>query len=112
MVENGTLWTNRIHVQDLAAAITKAIILEKLPPLLLLSDGTPAQACDVVEFYCKLLQLPMPRSISYEEALAAKLETMLSNQRINSKQSWAVLGLEPKFPSYRTEWHGAKNVPL
>lgn len=100
MVEGGTFWTNRIHVADLARAIAKLLEGRRSLPVLALSDGTPAQACDVAAYYCKLLNLPLPPSISYEEALAAKLDSLLSNQRIDSKASWSSLGLTPNFPDY------------
>lgn len=101
LVDGGTHWTNRIHVDDLAAALSAALTIQPLPTVLALSDGTPAQACEVTDYYCKSFNLPTPGSISFEEALGAGLETMLSNQRINSTSSWAALGLAPRYKSFR-----------
>ena len=86
---------------DLARAIVAAIQAPALPPVLVLSDGTPAQACEVVDYYCATFKLPRPKSISEEEAFAAKLETLLSNQRVDSRASWKALGLEPLIRSYK-----------
>ncbi|NBO19729.1 MAG: NAD-dependent epimerase/dehydratase family protein [Proteobacteria bacterium] len=101
LVDGGTHWTNRIHADDLAAALVQLLTMQQPPQVVCLSDGSPAQACDVADFYCKHFNLPQPGSISFEEALAAGLETMLSNQRINAAASWAALSLAPRYKSYK-----------
>lgn len=100
LIGDGSWWTNRIHVADLATIIAKAVDTE-LPGVLCVSDDCPARARDVVAFVCDRENLGFPRSISEQDALAAKSFTMLSNQRICNARMKALLGITLQYPSYR-----------
>ena len=100
LVGDGSAWTNRIHVDDLARIIAKAIDVD-LPPVLCVSDDCPARARDVVAFVCDRENLGFPRSISESDALAARSYTMLSNQRVNNARMKQLLGITLHYPSYR-----------
>lgn len=100
LVGDGSAWTNRIHVDDLAHIIVKAIDVD-LPPVLCVSDDCPARARDVVAFVCDRENIGFPRSISESDALAAKSYTMLSNQRVNNARMKQLLGITLHYPSYR-----------
>lgn len=101
MVGQGDSWSNRIHVEDLAAAIVRACQEPHLPEILCVSDDRPAKSRDVVEYVCQQLSLPMPPSISEQEVLSAGAYTMLSNQRVQNTLMKKVLSLELKYPSYK-----------
>lgn len=100
-VEDGTRWSNRIHVKDLSAILTKALTSSSLPEVLCLSDEEPALTKDVVQFLVERLNVPFPPSLSLEEVRARGMTSLLSNQRVNSRLVREVLGYAFRFPTYR-----------
>jgi len=106
MVGDGSSWTNRIHVDDLAQVIVKAVHTD-LPDVLCVSDDCPARARDVVAFVCDRENIGFPRSISESDAIAAKSYTMLSNQRVSNARMKQLLEITLHYPSYR---EGMSNV--
>ncbi len=101
LIGDGEIWTNRIHVEDLATAIELALRSQHLPEVLCISDDCPAQAKEVVEYVCSREGLPWPSSISEDDALRRGAYTMLSNQRVRNDRMKAVLGISLRYPSYR-----------
>ena len=101
LIEDGERWTNRVHVEDLVGFLSSMLSAADLPALLCVGDAKPALQKEVVRFYAERFQLPMPGTISVEQARAAGLYTQLANQRIDSSRARSLLGLALKFPSYR-----------
>lgn len=101
LIEGGERFTNRIHVEDLANILLKAISAENLPKILCISDDAPTKARDVVEFYCRKFDLPFPESITLEQAKQAGLYTMIGNQQVDNSLMKKVLQIELKYPSYK-----------
>lgn len=101
LVGTGEMWTNRIHVKDLARIIERTISVDDVPPVLCVSDDCPAQAREVAEFVCAREGLPLPGFISEEEVLQAGGYTMLSNQRVQNALFKKVLDMKLLYPSYR-----------
>lgn len=101
LIENGARWTNRVHVEDLIAYLRGMISASALPPVLCVGDAEPALQREVVEFYAKRFGLPVPASISLEQARAAGLYTQLADQRIDASKARTLLGITLKFPSFR-----------
>lgn len=101
LVDNGLLWTNRIHVEDLAAIIARCLEVSDLPETLCVSDDCPALAKEVVSFVCEREGLPYPPSISSDDAIRHGAYTMVSNQRIKNDLLKRVLGITLRYPSYR-----------
>jgi nucleoside-diphosphate-sugar epimerase len=99
----GLRWSNRIHVQDLAG-ILKMLIEHPslgLPSLLCAVDSEPTPSREVVEFFCEYHGLPLPQSLSLEEASKHGLHTMLSNQRISNRLVRERLGYCLLYPDYK-----------
>jgi hypothetical protein len=102
LIDEGSLWTNRIHVYDLASVIIACInFTGTLPDILCVSDDFPAKAIDVVSYICKRERLSLPRSITAHEAAQRGAYTMLSNQRIRNERMKALLGITLRYPSFR-----------
>jgi nucleoside-diphosphate-sugar epimerase len=101
LIEDGEMWTNRIHVHDLAQAIVLALQTENLPEVLCISDDYPSRAKDVAEFICAREALPWPQSITRDEAERIGAYTMLSNQRVSNEMMKKVLHIQLRYPSYR-----------
>lgn len=101
LVGNGSLWTNRIHVEDLARIIEATLRKDYLPPVLCVSDDEPVRAKDVAAFVCAREGLPLPGYVSEEEVLKSGGYTMLSNQRIQNALMKRALGITLTYPTYR-----------
>ncbi|MFM1847221.1 MAG: ActC protein [Pseudomonadota bacterium] len=101
LIEGGKRWTNRVHVDDLVRYLGAMVDTAELPPVLCVGDAEPALQRKVVEFYAERFGLPVPDSISLEQARAAGLYTQLANQRIDSSLARSLLGVTLNFPSYR-----------
>jgi dTDP-4-dehydrorhamnose reductase len=102
LIDDGSQWTNRIHVDDLAQVIAACIQFQGVVPrVLCVSDDVPAQAQDVVAFVCAAEGVARPQSISSHEALQRGLYTMLSNQRVVNTCMKSLFGISLRYPSYR-----------
>jgi len=102
MVGDGSQWTNRIHVDDLAEVVVQCIGYQGvLPPVICVNDDCPTEARDVVSYICEREGLAWPTSISPEEVLRRGGYTMLSNQRVRNTLMKSVLGVSLRYPSYR-----------
>ena len=98
------MWGNRIHVDDLASVIQKAIEFpyeRPLPEVLCVSDDEPMQAREVARYICEQEGLPFPSSISEEEVLHRGGYTMLSNQRVQNARMKELLGITLQYPSIK-----------
>ena len=87
-------WTNRIHRDDLAAAIVHVAGLgEHAAGLYLASDSAPAQLGEVYQFLAKELGLPEPEKAGQAPARRAA-DRRLDNARLLAS------GLELQYPGY------------
>lgn len=110
LIDDGSQWTNRIHVDDLASIIAACITYkEGLPPVLCVSDDAPTRAQEVASFICAKEGLPFPKSISAQEAVARGAYTMVSNQRVRNDTMKEVLGITLSYPSFREGLYAKKD---
>jgi dTDP-4-dehydrorhamnose reductase len=102
LIENGSRWSNRVHVDDLAAAVVAAIIHQGILPCAInLADDSPTLSSEIVEYYCKKFGFATPTSLSLNEARQRGLDTMLSNQRISNDLLKKFLLPKLRYPSFR-----------
>lgn len=97
----------RIHGDDIAAAMLAAMQQDRGPGLrvLNLADDEPAEAAAVVEEAARLLGIPPPPAVPYEQA-APQLSPMArsfwqESRLVASARTQAVLGLTWRYPNYR-----------
>jgi nucleoside-diphosphate-sugar epimerase len=83
-------WTNRIHIDDAASAISLLMNLTEMPSEINVTDDMPALQIDVVNWIRSKHQLP-ELLLSESEATGKKI----SNARLKA------LGWVPKYPSYK-----------
>ena len=83
-------WTNRIHIDDAASAISFLMNLTEIPAEINVTDDLPALQIDVVNWIRSKQQLP-ELQLSESEASGKKI----SNARLKA------LGWVPKYPSYK-----------
>lgn len=96
---------NRIHVDDIVEILLASAARPNAGAVYNVCDDEPAPAEDVTAYACELLGLPVPPSISWEEAeatMSAMAKTfyaeskVCSNARIRNE-----LGVKLKYPTYR-----------
>jgi nucleoside-diphosphate-sugar epimerase len=104
MIGDGSRWTNRVHVVDLARTITALLFrspAEPLPPVLCVSDGAPATAREVTDYYRERFGFSEPPSVTEAEAVAAGMYTQTGNQRVANRLLTRYLPEGLKYPSFR-----------
>ncbi|MCA3278699.1 MAG: SDR family oxidoreductase [Roseomonas sp.] len=98
---------SRIHRDDIAHAVMAAINNPPPPGCRVLNfvDDVPAESATVMEEAARLLGMPAPPAIPFEEARAGMSPMALSfwseNRRVANAATKAALGIEWRYPSYR-----------
>ena len=98
---------SRIHRDDIAHAIMAAISNPPEPGCRVLNfvDDEPADSAAVMAEAARLLGMPSPPVVPFEEARAAMSPMALSfwseNRRVANAATKAALGIEWRYPSYR-----------
>jgi nucleoside-diphosphate-sugar epimerase len=102
---NDNRWSNRIHVEDLSNILYELcfVIDGDLPPIINAADRLPTPINEVIEAYCRELNLPIPEIISIEEAKQKGLgmASLLGSQRVSTQLLQDLLTTELKYPSFR-----------
>ena len=102
LIDAGSRWSNRIHVDDLVAAVAAAITHQGILPVAInLADDYPTLSSEIVDFYCKEFGFAPPTSLSLEEARLRGLDTMLSNQQVSNSLLKKLLLPKLSYPSFR-----------
>lgn len=94
-------WTNRIHIEDAAAALAHLLELELPAPLYLLSDCMPAPEDDVLAW----LRARLAGSTPDAEAPSAAEETEVAGRRISARLLQDS-GFAFRYPDYRSGYAG------
>ncbi|MFN0165315.1 MAG: hypothetical protein ACKV22_02705 [Bryobacteraceae bacterium] len=97
LIEGGLQYTSRIHVDDLAAH-AEAALCSDLQGAFPVADDDPCPSAEVARFCSALLGLPMPPSVAAEQSS----ETRRSNRRVDGREIRSLLGVDLRYPSYRT----------
>lgn len=107
LVDGGVLWTNRIHLDDIASAAL--FLLRHGPPsgAVLASDGTPFQIRDLVGWACRSYGFPTPPTVSLDEVPASARPFWLGSKRCRPARLLA-WGWTPRVPDvyegHRASW--------
>ncbi|MBL6078570.1 SDR family NAD(P)-dependent oxidoreductase [Belnapia sp. T18] len=98
---------SRIHRDDIALAVAAALRQSPAPGvrILHLVDDEPAESALVTEEAARLLGIPPPPAVPYEDA-ARSMSPMgrsfwTENRRVANAQTKAVLGIAWRYPTYR-----------
>ncbi|MDE8344833.1 MAG: SDR family oxidoreductase [Acidocella sp.] len=106
VVKPGHLF-GRIHRDDIAQGVVRAIMQTPKPGLRIfnVSDDEPAASADVVVEAARLLRVPPPAPVPFDQAAAAMSPMALSfwaeNRRVANAKTKAALGLEWLYPTFR-----------
>lgn len=95
---------NRIHVDDIAAAIAAAVSTE-FDGVVNVVDDEPSPSCAPVRFAAGLLGRPAPEAVPFEEAATRMSPMALSfwadNRRVRNTRLHGLLGAPLRHPTYR-----------
>jgi len=94
---------NRIHVEDIAHALMAAIAGRGSHRIYNVSDDEPAPPQDVIAFAAKLLQMPPPPEIAFQNADLSPMAASFfgENKRVSNARLHRDLGIDLKYPTYR-----------
>ena len=95
--------SNRVHQEDITNIIIKAINKPRPLRIINLCDEEPASQEDVIRYAAKLLNIPPPKPIAFEEAnlTPMALSFYISKRRLRSVIAGPELGVTLRFPNYR-----------
>jgi hypothetical protein len=94
---------NRIHVEDIAATLARAVDGHGTHILYNVVDDEPAPPQDVVAYAASLMGVAPPPEISYEQAPMSPMARSFysENRRIRNTRLRGDLGVALEFPTYR-----------
>ena len=94
---------NRIHVEDIAGAVIKAIANPSSCGIFNLCDDLPERSDKVIDYAAELLGLPQPQGIKFEDAdLSVMARSFYSeSKKVRNQQLKIHLGYNLKYPNYK-----------
>jgi nucleoside-diphosphate-sugar epimerase len=97
----------RIHRDDIVRAVLAAMAQARSPGarVLNLADDEPAESAEVMAEAARLLGVPQPATVPFEQAVATMSPMARSfwaeNRKISSRWTQQALGLRWRYPTYR-----------
>ncbi len=94
---------NRIHVDDIAAAVCAAMAARVVSEVYNVTDDEPAPPQDVVAYAAELLHMPPPPEIAFTDAQLSPMAASFyaDNKRVSNARLRQELGVALQFPTYR-----------
>lgn len=93
---DGSAYTSRIHVDDLAA-IAAAAVLGELAGAWPVADAEPCTNGEITRFCCELLGVPLPESVP----AGALDETRRADRRVDGRAVLRELSVTLRYPTYK-----------
>lgn len=104
LVNGGQSYTNRIHVEDLAAILEAACDRGTPGSVYLGTDARPSTQAEVAEHIVQTYGLPEPSQLSLAEARVRMSRDVLAmitgSKRLDGSQTYAELGVTLRHPDY------------
>lgn len=97
LLEGGENFISRIHVDDLAEIAFRGM-LSDLTGAFPVADDKPCRSREICEYCAELLGLPVPQPARPGELS----ETRRSDRRVDGRAIRRLLGVELRYPSYRS----------
>lgn len=92
---DGTRFTSRIHVDDLATLALAAGAVHG--ETFVVGDDTPAPHGEVVQWICQAWDVPLPPYAPLEEVH----ETLRADRRVDARRALHLLGVTLRYPTFR-----------
>ncbi|WP_395689052.1 SDR family oxidoreductase [Aestuariivirga sp.] len=102
VIKEGQIFS-RIHAEDIASALEASIAQPRPGRAYNVCDDEPCPPQDVVEFGARLLGLPVPPAIPFDEANLSPmaLSFYADSKRVSNRRIKTELGVKLAYPSYR-----------
>jgi nucleoside-diphosphate-sugar epimerase len=93
---------NRVHVEDIAAAVEAALHVQS-SRIFNITDDLPAAPEDVIAFGAELLGMPCPPAIPHSEAILSPMARSFysESKKVSNARMKAELGVVLKYPTYK-----------
>ena len=103
IIKEGQLFS-RIHVDDIAQVLLASIRYPRQGAIYNVCDDNPAPPEDVISYAAELLDMPIPIAIDYDKAEMSPMARSFyaENKRVSNELIKRELGVELKFPDYKT----------
>jgi nucleoside-diphosphate-sugar epimerase len=94
---------SRIHVEDIASVLEASIARPRAGAIYNVADDEPAAPGDVVAFAARLLGVPVPPEIAFEDADLTPMARSFyeGSRRIGNARIKSELGVRLRYPTYR-----------
>ncbi|WP_138935834.1 SDR family oxidoreductase [Roseovarius arcticus] len=94
---------SRIHVDDIAQVLAASMHAPDPGAIYNLCDDDPAPPQDVIGFAAKLLGLPIPEAVAFEDAEMSEMARSFyaESKRVRNDRIKDELGVRLRYPSYR-----------
>ena len=96
---------SRIHVEDIAVVLRASIDRPHPGQIYNVCDDEAAAPADVAAFACRLLGVPLPPTVSFEEAFPSMSPMARSfwqdNRRVDNTRIKRELGVRLRYPTFR-----------
>ena len=116
VAEDEAPWTNRIHVDDLAAVCVAAMDRAPNGALYNVSDGNPGNMADYFKRVADLVGLPRPPLVHLAEAEGRLSEGLLSylreSRRLSNRRMLEQLGVTLRYPTLTQGLPACVEAPL
>lgn len=100
LAANISPWSNRIHAEDLAAALV--LLLDRGEGVFNISDGCPGSITDYFQAAADVLGLPHLPEVAAAEELTPELASYMGeSRRLNITRARNKLGYSPQHPQFR-----------
>lgn len=102
VIKNGHI-VNRIHVEDICAALLKSIDAPNPQAIYNLADGNPAPPQDVLYYAAELIGATRPKTVPIDspEITAMARTFYAETKRIDASYAQKSLGWTPQYPTYQ-----------
>lgn len=105
LVQGLDAWSNRIHVDDLVAALLAVWRRGAAGAVYDIADGRPHRSADYAKYAAELLDLELPEiplAEARERYDERRLARKLSSRRVRARKLSEELGVELRHPDYRS----------
>lgn len=94
---------NRMHVDDIAAALAASMEKPRAHDLYNLADDEPSPPQDVIDYACNLLDVAPPPLTPFEDADLSDMAKSFyrDNKRVSNTRMKKALGVTLQYPTYR-----------
>ena len=95
---------SRIHVEDIAQVLLASILSPAPVGIYNVCDNDPAPPQDVIEYAARLLDLPVPPAVPFDQAQMSPMARSFygDSKRVRNDRIKRDLGVSLRYPDYRT----------